>query len=110
VSADPNSFWNPNYWKQTQQYTYAIDTPTAERYADQINDALGYFNDDESAIISVFHQLRTKANFSYLAYVFNNKYGKDLFATLRGGNWPQDGISDADLLAINNYGDTLPNF
>jgi len=110
VSTDPNSFWNPNYWKQTQNYSYIIDTPTAERFAKQINDALGYFNDDESAIDAVFHQLRTKANVSYLAHVYAQKYGSDLFSALRGGVWPQDGISDEQLHALNAYCETLTPF
>lgn len=110
IGADPASFWNPNYWKQSQNYSYTIDEKTAEAYADKINDALGYFNDDESAIISVFHQLRTKANISFLAWVYNKKFSKDLFTTLRGGAWPYDGISDADLSAINAYGETLTAF
>jgi hypothetical protein len=110
ASSDPDSFWNPNYWKKSQNYSYAIDTPTAERYARAINDALGWFNDDEAAIIGIFKQLRTKANVSYLAYVYQQIFGKDLFTALRGGYWPIDGLSDAELNSINNYANSLTPF
>lgn len=109
-ASSPTSFWNPSYWQQSQQYSYAIDTATAEHYAQLIDESLGWFNDDESAIISVFHQLHTKANISFLAYVYANKYGRDLFTTLRGGIWPYDGLSDSDLAALNAYGKSLPDF
>jgi hypothetical protein len=110
ISSDPSSFWNPNYWKQTQNYSYAIDTATAERYAREIDNALGWFNDDEAAIIGVFKQLRTKANVSYLAYVYQQIFGRDLFTTLRGGYYPYDGLSDAELNSINNYLNSLTPF
>jgi hypothetical protein len=109
-SSNVDSFWNPLYWRRSQNYSYTIDTPTAETFARRINSALGWFNDDEAAVKSVFYQLRTKANFSYLSYVYQNLFGQDLFTVLRGGLWPYDGISDAELNSINNYGKSLPNF
>lgn len=111
AASDPNSFWNPNFWKKSQSYSYAIDTPTAERYVETIHDAFGLWNDDEAAIINVIHQMRTKANISFLSYIYSTKYGKDLFEALRSGDgFSAEGLSDAELASLNNYGNSLPNF
>lgn len=111
AGSNPDSFWNPNYWKKSQNYSYAIDTATAKNFAKQIHDAFGLWNDDEAAIINVFHQLRTKANISFLAYVYAQEYGTDLFEALRsGGGLSMEGLSDAELSALNNFGNSLPAF
>ena len=110
AATSPTSFWNPNYWKQAQSYSYAMTTEQANAYADQINDAFGAFNDNEAAVIGIFRSLQTKANVSFLAYCFQNKYGQDLLTFLRGGIWPQDRLSDADVSQINSYVNHLPNF
>lgn len=110
AAADPNSFWNPNYWQQSQNYSYAISTAQAQGYAKQIYDAFGMFNDCEECVIAVFRSLRTKANVSFLAYVFQQQYGQDLLSFLRGGLWPQDRLSDEDVAGINSYVNSLPAF
>lgn len=109
ASINPNSFWNPTYWQNFSSYSYAISTATAQAYADKIYNAFGAFNDDEEAVIGVFTSLRTKANASFLAYVFQQRYGMNLLAFLRGGWWPQDRLSDADVAQINDYVNRLPS-
>lgn len=107
-SSDPGSPWNPNYYRQFQNFTYAIDTKTAMQYASEMLDAFGPFNDCEECVISIFKRLRTKSNLSFLSDVFSQGYGQDLLSYLRGGTWPQDRLSDADVNFINDYINQLP--
>lgn len=109
TSTDPGSFWNPNYWRNFTSYSYAITQSTAAQWCKEIYDAFGAFNDCEECAITVFKRCRTKANASFLCYVFGLQYGQDLLTFLRGGWWPQDRLSDADVATINNYVKNLPD-
>lgn len=110
AAIDPNSFWRPDFWRKSQNYSYTIDTPTAQAYAKEIYDAFGAFDDNEDQAIGVFRRLRTKANLSFLADVFNQVYGQDLLTFLRGGIWPKDRLSDDDVALINSMIAALPNY
>lgn len=114
ASTDSGNFWNPNYWMTIKpadkNWTYAIDSNTALSWAREIFDSFGAFNDCEECAIAVTKRCRTKANFSFLAYIFQQEYSQDLLTFLRGGWWPQDRLSDADVNTINQYISTLPNY
>lgn len=103
-----NSPWNPNYYTQFSNYTYAIDTPTATTLSNKIYDSFGIFNDCEDCVKAVFFALRTQSEVSFLVKVFNDVYGQDLLSYLRGGLWPQDHLSDADVQQINKFVLSLP--
>lgn len=111
---DPNSFWNPNYWQTVKpanaNYSYAITQATARQWAKDIWDAIGAINDCESCIIAVFKRCKTRANASFLAWEFQNVYNQDLLTWLRGGTWPSDRLSDADVNLINKYINNLPKY
>jgi hypothetical protein len=110
ASMNPNSFWSPTYYLQFSSYSYAIYRTDAERWAREIYDAMGAFDDCEECVIGVIrNNIRTKANMSYLCAVFQDLYGQDLLTWLRGGFWPKDRLSDADVAVINNYVSKLPN-
>ncbi len=114
AESDPDSFWNPNYWTTikpaTAPWTYTISEETAKQWCLEIYTAVGAFNDCEECIISVFKRCRTKANASFLCWVFAKYHGEDLLTWLRGGWWPQDRLSDADVFKINSYINQLPNY
>lgn len=105
---NPYSFWNPNFYKQYSTYTYAINLTQATEYANRIYDAFGIFNDCEECVKSVFGEMKTQSNVSYLSAVFNEIYQQDLLKFLRGGWWPQDRLSDADVSEINTMISKLP--
>jgi hypothetical protein len=112
-ATDPGSFWNPNFWRTKPvniPFSYAISTATAIEWADELYDAFGPFNDCEECAINVFKRCRTKANASFICDVFQQRYGQDCLTFLRGGWWPQDRLSDADVNVINNYVKNLPNY
>lgn len=114
ASTNPNAFWNPNFWQTIKPanaaYSYAISYDTAAEWAKTLYDSFGIFNDNEEQAIGVFKQCRTQANASYLCYVFQHLYGEDCLSFLRGGWWPQDRLSDADVYTINNYVNALPKY
>lgn len=114
ASTNPNSYWNPNFWRTIKpdaaNWTYAIDVTTAQEWINDLRAAFGAFNDNEDQAIGVLKRCRTQANLSFLADIFNRTYGEDLLTWLRGGWWPQDRLSDADVYTINNYISRLPKY
>lgn len=112
IATDPNSFWNPEFWRGAPggNYSYAITESTARAWLSEIKSAFGPFNDDEEKVIGVFKRCRTQANASFLAWVFNKDTGQDLLKYLRGGTWPQDRLSDADVNEITRYIKNLPKY
>lgn len=114
IASDPNAFWNPNFWQTVKpasaSYTYAFTYDQAAALAKNLYDAFGIFNDDEEAAINVFKQCKTQANASYICYVFQSLYGEDCLSFLRGGWWPQDRLSDADVWTITNYVNNLKKY
>jgi hypothetical protein len=110
--SNPGSPWKPTYWKQFTSFTYVITEAQAVQLANIIHNAFGLFQDDYNAVLSVFNQLRTKANVSYLADIFAREHGnQDLlgFLTDGGGILPWDGLSQDHLQTLINYVDKLPN-
>lgn len=113
AAIDPNSAWSPTFWQNkpaNEAWSYAITQSVANGYANEIYNAFGAFNDCEECAKAVIKRLRTKANLSFLAWCFSNVYGQDLLSFLRGGYWPQDRLSDADVNELNNYIKNLPNY
>ncbi len=107
---DPQSAWKPTYWQQFSSYTYAINQAQAEQYSKTIHNAFTITQDDFNAIKSVFFALRTKANVSYLAYIFAAVYNEDLltFLTNGGGILPWDGLSQSQMQVLIDYVNNLP--
>jgi hypothetical protein len=112
-AADPNSAWNPNFYKtkpSNVQWTYAITTSQADKFARDIYNAFGAFNDCEECVKGIIRQQRTKSNISYIAEQFQKIYGSDLLDFLRGGWWPQDRLSDSDVAELNRFIAQLPKY
>lgn len=110
---NPNSFWSPIFWQNKPTYTpwtYTINEAQAIGILQQIQDCFSFYNDNEERAIGIFKTLRTQSNLSYLAYVFADQGKGDLLTYLRGGNWPQDRLSDADVQVINQYISRLPKY
>lgn len=78
-----NSAFNPQ-WYKTIPGAILITRAKAEELAEIIQDAMGWFNDDEDAIYAVFRQLKAKTQVSWLADVFFQQYNADLYQYLRG--------------------------
>lgn len=106
---DPNSPWKPGYWQNIKpagaSWSYAINEDQAKQYAKTIHNAFTVFQDDYNAISSVFFSLQTKANVSFLSWVFSREYDEDLlsFLTDGGGILPWDGLSNEHMTTLINY-------
>lgn len=108
---NPDSFWNPNFYKSGPAGTLLLTVASADKKVQQIYDAIGLFDDDEEAVIAVFKSLRTQSQASFLAERFAVLYNADLLTWLRGsGFWPKDRLSDADVKQITDYVSKLPKY
>ena len=52
--------------------------------ADEMEDAKGLLNDDESAVTNVIQQAQTKVNLSFVSYVYGNKYNSSMVDYIDG--------------------------
>ena len=107
---DPLSPWKPAFWKRKP--ATILTRATAENYAKKVYDALNWYADDTAAVSGVFSALKTQAQVSFLADVFNQKYNADLLTYLQEGSdtFPWNGLSDDELLRITNLVDRLPQY
>lgn len=113
IVTNPGSYWNPGYWQKVG----GGNAPMSESNASDllynlISNAFGIIYDSPDNALAVFKQLRSKAEVSYLSYILNKTKGQDLLTLLRngGGIFPWDGLSDANVLLINNYTNSLPDY
>lgn len=111
-ATDPGSPWKPTYWQQFSSYSYVINRAQAEQFAKTIHDSFTVTQDDFNRIKSVFFALRTKANVSYLSYIFTALYNEDLLSFLGngGGILPWDGLSQSQMQTLIDYVNRLPKY
>lgn len=108
-----NNWWNPDYYKTKPahlSYTNPITKSRADQLAKYLYDQFNFLNDDEDAAIAVFKSLPSQAAGSFLSESFRDMFGVDMLSWLRGGSWPQDRLSDADVNTINRYMNSLPKY
>lgn len=109
ASADPGSFWNPDFWQKITNANI-LTISTADNIIDTIANAFSIWNDDENVIYGQFRRLTHKAQVSFLAYRFLQRYNADFLSWLRGGDeWYADNLSDQEVASINDYLKKLPN-
>jgi hypothetical protein len=94
--------WSPLFWKKAaaeKKYVKAdtINPTILTAYATKIYNSFGTFNDDETAIYSVFKQINTQVNLSLLVWAYAALYKADLFKEL------QTKLSDEELNTIVKY-------
>lgn len=76
-----NEVLDPQFYKGVQ----AIDLlprSTIETLAHQIEDAWGYFNDDEAEITDAFRSVGTLSQASQIGEAYSRLFGKDLYTDL----------------------------
>lgn len=62
-----------------------LKSSVANKYAEQIYNAFGFFGDDEDVIFGVFRALKTQSQVAWLAKAFKEKYKADLLTFLQKG-------------------------
>lgn len=107
AAGNPNNFWSPLFWKNVTR-PIILTRSSAENIARTIYDAMGVFNDNEEQAVGALKNLKYQTQVSFLAEVFFQMYSMDLITFLRGGSWPQDRLSDAEVADLNSYLQKLP--
>jgi hypothetical protein len=109
---NPNSPWKPAFWISAPAGAFLLRRSVAESFAKKIHDSFTLTQDDFNQIQSVFSQLTTKSQVSFLADVFSQVYGEDLLSFLGdgGGILPWDGLNDSNLAKITDLVSRLPQY
>lgn len=81
LGTKPDSPFSPSYWK-TIEKPLLTTKALAEKLADQIDNAIGNFYDDENEVYGALRQLKSKTQLSWLADIFFQRHGMDLFQLL----------------------------
>jgi hypothetical protein len=103
--------FSPVYWKKFQGKTvHLFNVDTTNRFVKRLYDSMGYFSDDESAVFSVFSQMKYKTQVSWISDQFNRTYKLDLFNFLKQGKGPlpQAGLNELELQKIIKIVEALP--
>lgn len=107
TATNVNSPWLPNYWKSVPG-AMILTRASAKQMADTLYNSFGWFNDSEDQAKAVIRSLKFKTQLSFLSQVFTEIYGYDLLSFLRGGTYPLDRLSDADVNELNSFINKLP--
>jgi hypothetical protein len=112
VATNAANPFSPLFWKQGPRGTQLLTVGYATLLSDRIYNGMGYFYDDEAAIISVFRLLKTKSQVSWLADIFQKKYKTDLFDFLKKGKgiMYQAGLNNSELNQIISIVNKLPKY
>lgn len=77
------SFWDfEEFLSGMPQGALLLTTAKADEKAEQIYDAMGFFNDDEEEVYGVFRSLKTQSQIAWVAKRFFIQYGQDLYSFL----------------------------
>jgi len=95
-----SSPFSPSYYK-TIPGAMLLTRSSADRLAKELNNAIGFFTDDENAVYGVLRQLKAKTQLSYLSDVFFQNYKMDLYQLL------QRNLSDSEIDVVNSIAANL---
>lgn len=73
--------FDPNYYRKAG---HSMGHTRAKILADKMYSSVGYFNDNEEAMLSVLKEARTAGNLSLISHYFNIRHGDSL------GGWTAD--------------------
>lgn len=112
--SDPNSAWQPDYWKKHADDAtigkLAGKNAWMEGATATIYQSLTWYYDYWNYVKGVFDQIKTKCEISYFANVFYNNYSISLLTYLKNGDGitPADGLSDSHMKILIDYVKALP--
>lgn len=114
MKQDPGSFWNGQFWRNVSKRTAGglvkvLTTASVNDLWGSLNNAFGYFNDDEAAAIAAFKKhIRTQTQLSYFSEWVAKNAGTDLLTWLEGSGYPNDRLSAEEIDIITQYVKKLP--
>jgi hypothetical protein len=111
TSLNIKSAWSPLFWKNCGAGAKILTKTSADVLAKKLYDAFGYFSDDETAVYSVFRQLKTKSQNSFLVDRFRALYGLDLLEFMKRGKGvlAQAGLNNDELSIVLDIVNKLPD-
>lgn len=77
---DDQSIWTVDFWKNYP--TKQLPDSYAKSYANNIDDAFGFFDDDEAKIFGTFRSIKYQTNVSQIADAYNILFKRNLHADL----------------------------
>jgi hypothetical protein len=102
-----------NYWLTRFPKGYMIFTSdSAKTICQNIYDSMGYFSDNDDVIKAQIKKCNSKVKVAQVAQRFSQMYSRDLFTFLKEGvgvRW-NSGLDEANLNAIVDYVNSLPNY
>jgi hypothetical protein len=105
--------FSPNFWKVGPVGRLLLTTAIVDNFIKKIYNSFGVFTDDEATVISVFRQLKSKSQVSYLSDKFQQKYNTDLLTYLQKGYSSYNlasGLSVEELQIIFSIVNSLPKY
>ena len=87
LQIDQKVWTKPTFWKLTPPMGYESMLFTQSSTQDlikKIHNSVGLLNDCEDCIIGILKSINYQTQYSWLAYNFYNKYGKDMTAFIKG--------------------------
>lgn len=114
MKRDPGSFWNGQFWRNVSKRTAGglvkvLTTAAVNDLWASLNNAFGYFNDDEAAALAAFKKhIRTQTQLSYFSEWVAKNAGIDLLTWLEGSTYPNDRLSADEIDIITQYVKKLP--
>lgn len=102
--------YNPTFWQKGGQGTFLLKDIQCKEMFDTMEDAWGYFDDDEEKVFGVIKKfIKTQSQWSFFSYWMAQKKSIDLFDYLRGGAyWSR--FEDSDMQSLNQYIYSLPKY
>lgn len=82
-SNNPNSPWNPSFYKTAPPGSKMLTSAATDTLAKQIWDSVGAFSDTPTQATGAIKQCPTGTAVSFLASRFQTKYGRDLVNWMR---------------------------
>lgn len=108
-ASSTDNFFAPAFWKEAPKGSLILTYEAATQDASDINNNIGWFHYNPAGVIAVFHRLHTQSQVSFLADVYDQKYGQDLLNDISGGYF-QNRLSDAEVKTLIDYLKTLPKY
>jgi hypothetical protein len=108
-ASDAGSPWYPAFWKKGPTGTILLNTATMQKMYETLQNAWGYFDDDEEAAKGVIKSLKTQSQLSFFSDWLMRTKNIDLFEYMRGGAY-WNRLEDSDMDELVKYIDKLPKY
>lgn len=111
ASASPGSPWSPQYFQNAPNgaslFTQDYGDTVAKAFWDSVS---WWFGAQDDQLVAAIKLISTKSQLSFVAWRFQQNYGKDLYTWITTSFSSRLGGPRASLSTVNSYVATLPNY